>query len=82
MLKEKSAKLFMNGRSQAVRLPAEYRFEGIEVYIKKDPLTGNVTLARKPTSWEDFFKLLDQNDIPDDFMKERKDTKPQKRKLF
>lgn len=29
------AKLFMNGRSQAVRLPKEYRFEGTEVYIKK-----------------------------------------------
>ena len=29
------AKLFMNGRSQAIRLPKEYRFAGSEVYIKK-----------------------------------------------
>ena len=31
----KTAKLFRNGRSQAVRLPKEYRFEGDDVYIKK-----------------------------------------------
>ena len=31
----KKAKLFMNGRSQAVRLPKEYRFEGSEVLIKR-----------------------------------------------
>jgi antitoxin VapB len=32
---EKRAKLFMNGRSQAVRLPKEFRFEGTEVRIRK-----------------------------------------------
>ena len=32
-----TAKLFRNGRSQAVRLPKAYRFEGNEVYIKKNP---------------------------------------------
>ena len=30
-----TAKLFLNGRSQAVRLPKEFRFEGDEVFIKK-----------------------------------------------
>jgi hypothetical protein len=35
-----------------------------------------------PNSWYDFFKLLDQSDLPYDFMKKRQDTKPQKRKLF
>ena len=34
----KAAKLFLNGQSQAVRLPKEFRFEGKEVFIKK---TGN-----------------------------------------
>jgi antitoxin VapB len=40
-----TAKLFMNGRSQAVRLPAEFRFEGTEVAIRRDPDTGEVVLS-------------------------------------
>ena len=39
------AKLFKNGRSQAVRLPAAYRFEGEEVYIRRDPATGDVAVV-------------------------------------
>lgn len=50
-----TAKLFMNGRSQAVRLPSEFRFEGKEVKIRKDPNTGDVILSPKSNSWEDFF---------------------------
>ena len=34
-LESDTAKLFMNGRSQAVRLPREFRFEGDEVAIRK-----------------------------------------------
>ncbi len=34
------AKLFQTGRSQAVRLPKEFRFEGDEVYIRRDPFAG------------------------------------------
>ncbi|MGE0500532.1 MAG: antitoxin [Rhizobiaceae bacterium] len=37
----------MNGRSQAVRLPAEFRFEGDEVEIRRDPETGEVILSEK-----------------------------------
>ena len=37
-----TAKVFMNGRSQAVRLPKEFRFEGTEVAIRRDPATGEV----------------------------------------
>ena len=40
-----TAKLFRNGRSQAVRLPAEYRFQGSEVYVRRDPATGDVILS-------------------------------------
>ena len=43
-----TAKLFITGRSQAVRLPLEYRFEGTEVYIRRDPATGDVVLSRRP----------------------------------
>lgn len=51
----KTAKLFRNGSSQAVRLPAEFRFEGNEVYIWRDERTGTVVLApQQRTTWEDF----------------------------
>ncbi|MCP9917559.1 antitoxin [Cyanobium sp. ATX 6F1] len=39
------AKLFRNGRSQAVRLPAEFRFEGSEVEVHRDPESGAVVLT-------------------------------------
>lgn len=39
------AKLFKNGASQAVRLPAEFRFEGNEVYASRDDETGDVVLS-------------------------------------
>ena len=41
----RTAKLFMNGRSQAVRLPKEFRFEGTEVAIRFDEATGEVILT-------------------------------------
>jgi antitoxin VapB len=56
-----TAKLFRNGRSQAVRLPAEFRFEGTEVNIRRDPVTGDVILSGKPKrtgAWDDFFAAL------------------------
>jgi antitoxin VapB len=77
-----TAKLFRNGRSQAVRLPAKYRFEGSEVYVRRDPATGDVILSRRPESWEDFFELLETIDIPEDFLGDRRDAPAQKRKLF
>jgi antitoxin VapB len=77
-----TAKLFRNGRSQAVRLPAEFRFSGSEVYVRRDPATGDVILSRRPESWEDFFALTESLQIPDDFLSTRRDAPPQKRKLF
>ena len=77
-----TAKLFRNGRSQAVRLPAEFRFPGSEVYVRRDPATGDVILSRRPDSWQDFFDLTDKIDFPDDFLAHRGDNFPQKRKLF
>lgn len=63
-----TAKLFSNGRSQAVRLPAEFRFEGDEVYIRRDPATGDVILSRKPADWSGFLALRATVDVPDDFL--------------
>lgn len=77
-----SAKLFMNGRSQAVRLPVNYRFDCDEVYIRKDPETGDVVISKKPGSWNDFFKLMETINVPDDFLVERDNEIPQERDLF
>ncbi len=77
-----TAKLFRNGRSQAVRLPAEFRFEGSEVFVRRDPETGDVILSRRPESWQDFFELMKSVEVPKDFMADRADVSPQKRGLF
>jgi len=60
----RTAKLFRNGRSQAVRLPSDYRFEGSEVFVRRDPATGDVILSRRPESWEDFFELMRASTCP------------------
>jgi len=65
------AKLFMNGRSQAVRLPAAYRFDTQEVFIRQDPETGDVILSRKPATWDDFFAALKGAEVPADFLDEK-----------
>ena len=48
MPETRTAKLFKNGSSQAVRLPAEFRFEGDEVYATRDETTGDVVLCKNP----------------------------------
>ncbi len=69
-----TAKLFKNGRSQAVRLPAAFRFPGTEVLIRRDEVTGEVILAPAVTpaeSWQSFFELADRIGVPEDFMADR-----------
>ena len=49
------AKVFTSGRSQAVRLPKEYRFNTKEVYIRKE--NGKVILSEKPQkTWAEIFE--------------------------
>ena len=73
-----TAKIFMNGRSQAVRLPAAFRFSGREVFIERQ---GDAVIIRpKPLGWDDFFDRPSQ--VPEDFMADRQDTAPEKRELF
>lgn len=62
------AKLFKNGRSQAVRLPAAFRFDAEEVLIRRDPETGDVILSAKPTTWDGFLETLKGLEVPDDFL--------------
>ncbi|MBF0455018.1 MAG: antitoxin [Magnetococcales bacterium] len=73
-----TAKLFANGRSQAVRLPREYRFEGEEVFIHREG--DRVILSPHPVSWENFFK--EGETASEDFLASRNDTPPQERESF
>ena len=54
------AKLFRNGRSQAVRLPAEFRFEGTEVEVHRDPESGAVVLTPLRPSARDWLAERDR----------------------
>jgi len=79
----KTAKVFVNGGSQAVRLPAEFRFEGAdEVYVRRDAVTGDVILSARPAcdAWADFFAAREQaqlaGDLPGDFLAERPLNEP------
>lgn len=77
------AKLFINGRSQAVRLPLAYRFNTKEVFIRQDPETGDVILSRKPANWDDFFAALNGAAAPVDFLSENeRRQEPQNRDPF
>ena len=80
-MNSKAAKLFVNGGSQAVRLPAEFRFEGAdEVFIRRDAVTGDVILSarRASNSWREFFALRDGAEVADDFGTERPLNEPLK----
>ena len=63
----KTAKLFKNGDSQAVRLPKEFRFAGSEVLVKR--VGSAVVLLPKDKSWDRLVQSLDK--FPADFMNER-----------
>lgn len=77
-----TAKLFITGRSQTVRLPREFRFQGSEVFIRRDPQTDDVVLSPKPASWQEFFELVNRTKIPADFMTDRKEQPAEERSLF
>lgn len=74
----RTAKVFMSGRSQAVRLPAEFRFETREVFIEKK---GDMVLLKpKPEGWAEFFDRTAA--VPSDFLSDREDLPAEPRKLF
>ncbi len=68
-----TAKIFTTGRSQAVRLPLEFRFDVTEVYIRRDPVTGDVVLSRKPTDWQGLIEVVKPN-AEEDLLIERRQT--------
>jgi len=49
---QRTAKIFMNNRSQAVRLPKEFQFATSEVFIRKQG--DDVILSARPEDWSDY----------------------------
>jgi antitoxin VapB len=73
-----TAKLFVNGRSQAVRLPKKFPFEGDDVYIRS--YQGIYILLPKDSPCSSLVQSLDQ--FTDDFMDERNQPKQQEKDLL
>jgi len=74
----KTAKIFKNGQSQAVRLPKEFRFNDSEVFITK---RGNIVqLIPRTDSWNSLFESL--NKFSRDFMPQRVQPGTGKREKF
>ena len=73
------AKVFTNGKSQAIRLPKAYRFDTDEVYTTRE--NGKVVLFPKPKiTWEEFFSNAEP--CPDFHLDCEDDVAPQQRELF
>ncbi|MFA5321124.1 MAG: type II toxin-antitoxin system VapB family antitoxin [Smithella sp.] len=73
-----TAKIFINGRSQAIRLPKEYRFKDDEVYINK--IDDIVVIMPKNKKMASLMNTLDK--FTDDFMDERNQPSVQAREKF
>ena len=74
----KLAKIFMNGRSQAVRLPKEFRFNADEVFVQKQG--SQVILSTKEPGWDEFFELPRVFD--DGFLSEWEETSSREKNDF
>ncbi len=64
----RTARIYTIGNNQIVILPPEYRFEGNEIFVRRDPKTGDVILSRKPHSWDGLLELHKTVAGHDDFM--------------
>ena len=71
MAAPRKARVFMSGRSQAVRIPAEFRFDTDEVYVRRDHQTGDLILSRTPANWAEIFQALDDAGFPSTFLADR-----------
>ena len=71
------ARVFMNGRSQHVTIPVEYRFSTTEVYVQRDSHSGVISLSEKPfqPSLDDIYAALDDAGAAD-FIVERDPSPP------
>ncbi|CDG16281.1 antitoxin [Xenorhabdus doucetiae] len=66
---ERVAKIFKNGRNQAVRLPVAFEFDTDHVYIRKNE-NGDVILSKNKSTdnWDSFLNMLHTLSVPDDFL--------------
>lgn len=75
--KSKKARLFWTGRSQAVRLPKEFRFEGDSVLVRRE---GDAVILEPEKGWPDgYFDSL--GGVPDDFVRPPQGKLTRRRKL-
>jgi len=74
---QRTAKIFMNNRSQAVRLPKEFQFNTSEVFIRKQG--DEVVLSTRPADWSSY--LASASVASDDFMQGVEDLPVQERDL-
>jgi antitoxin VapB len=72
----RKAKIFMNNRSQAVRLPKDFQFKTEEVFIRKEG--PDVILSPRPSGWSSF--LTEAPVASDSFMEDVYDLPVQERK--
>lgn len=74
------SKVFQNGRSQAIRIPKEFRVDTDEVYIEK---VGEVLIIKqiKEDKWEKFFENLQSTDTTG-FLEDREQLSLQEREIF
>jgi antitoxin VapB len=81
MAEAEKTRVSMGGRSQAVRNPVEYRFTVNEVFIRRDPLSGDLILSEKPQqpSLEEVFALLDAAGGAEDLLRDRDLSVPDER---
>jgi antitoxin VapB len=71
MTQTAKARVFMSGRSQHVTIPAEYRFTTDEVYVRRDPESGDLILSQAPANWDEIYAVLDNAAFPDDSLANR-----------
>jgi antitoxin VapB len=74
---QRTAKVFMNNRSQAVRLPKEFQFSVAEVYIRKQG--DDVILSPRPKDWSDY--LASNVVASEEFMEGVEDLPVQERSI-
>jgi antitoxin VapB len=74
---QRTAKIFMNNRSQAVRLPKEFQFKTSEVFIRKDG--DDVVLSARPADWSAY--LMSGPVASDEFMEGIEDLPVQEREF-
>ncbi|MBI3188248.1 MAG: antitoxin [Gammaproteobacteria bacterium] len=73
--KKRKARLFRNGRNQAVRLPVEFEINADEVYVRREG--DEIVLTPRPRSWDNYFEHGKR--LAEDFPDEIEDVAPQQR---